>query len=142
MSNFTFFHNVFYSICILKSFNSHISVVVCRFFEFGTVSKCCIREWVKTSFWLYFGDQSANPCFPEGYFPIKRAEFHSSFGSVADLRTGGRWFGPRLGQYSSGGLMVVTATRFILLSPLSVASTMVQWESSQWLGKNIVRSNG
>ena len=26
--------------------NSHISVVVCSFFEFGTVSKWCIREWV------------------------------------------------------------------------------------------------
>ena len=31
-----------------KSFNSHISVVVCSFFEFGTVSKWCIREWVKS----------------------------------------------------------------------------------------------
>ena len=123
MSNFTFFHNVFYAICVLKSFNplpddkildrsklkqsaddnfkfhensrnlskrventvgkgeiagyeqfllfpqcfqnagfpeaskgvivwewvnSHISVVVCSFFEFGTVSTCmCIREWLK-----------------------------------------------------------------------------------------------
>ena len=47
MSNFTFFHNVFYAICILKSFNSHISVVVNSFFEFGTVSKWCNREWVK-----------------------------------------------------------------------------------------------
>ena len=28
ISNFSFFHNVFYGICILKSFNSHISVVV------------------------------------------------------------------------------------------------------------------
>ena len=36
MSNFTFFHNVFYAICTLKSFNSHISVVVCSFFEFRT----------------------------------------------------------------------------------------------------------
>ena len=44
MSNFTFLH---YVICILKSFNSHISVVVCSFFEFGKVSKWCIREWVK-----------------------------------------------------------------------------------------------
>ena len=49
MSNFTFFHNVFYAILILKSFNSHISVVVCSFFEFGTVSKWCIREWVGVS---------------------------------------------------------------------------------------------
>ena len=47
MSNFTFFHNVFYAISILKSFNSHVSVVVCSFFDFGTVSKWCIKEWVK-----------------------------------------------------------------------------------------------
>ena len=49
MSNFTIFHNVFYAICILKSFNSRISVVVCSFFEFGTVSKWYIREMVKSS---------------------------------------------------------------------------------------------
>ena len=47
MSNFTVFHNVFYVICILKSFNSHISFLVYSFYEFGTVSKWCIREWVK-----------------------------------------------------------------------------------------------
>ena len=41
------FNNVFYAICILNSFYSHISVVVCSFFEFGTVSKWCINEWVK-----------------------------------------------------------------------------------------------
>ena len=59
MSNFTFFHNVFYVICILKSFNNHISVVVCSFFEFETVSKCCIREWVKMSSAICFNlDQS------------------------------------------------------------------------------------
>ena len=32
--------------------------------------------------------------------------------------------------------------QFIPLSPLSVVSTMVMWESSQWLGKNIVQSTG
>ena len=32
------------------------------------------------------------------------------------------------------------ATGFIPLSPLSVVSTMVMWECSQWFGKNIVRS--
>ena len=37
MSNFIFFHNVFYAICILKSFNIHISGVVCSFFEFETM---------------------------------------------------------------------------------------------------------
>ena len=44
--NFTFFLNVFYAIYILISYNSHISVVVCSFFEFGTVSKwnTCVRE--------------------------------------------------------------------------------------------------
>ena len=48
VSNFTFFHIVFYAICILKPFNSHISVGICSFFKFGTVSKWCIREWVKS----------------------------------------------------------------------------------------------
>ena len=47
MSKFTFFHSVIYAICILKSFNNHISVVICSLFEFGTVSKWCFREWVK-----------------------------------------------------------------------------------------------
>ena len=46
MSNFTFFHNDFYAICILKILNSHIPVVVCCFFEFGTVSNWCTRESV------------------------------------------------------------------------------------------------
>ena len=46
MSNFTFFRTVFHAICILKFFNSQISVVICSFFEYGIVSKMCIREWV------------------------------------------------------------------------------------------------
>ena len=33
---------------ILKSLNSHISVVLCSLFEFGSVSKWCITECVKT----------------------------------------------------------------------------------------------
>ena len=33
------------------------------------------------------------------------AECHSSVGSVADLRTGGGWFNPRVSQYSFQGLM-------------------------------------
>ena len=32
---FHLFHDVFYAICILKSFNSHILVVIFSFFEFG-----------------------------------------------------------------------------------------------------------
>ena len=47
MSNFTFFLNVFNAICILKSLNSHVSVVVCSVFEFGMISKWYIREWIK-----------------------------------------------------------------------------------------------
>ena len=70
------------------------------------------------------------------------AEPHGSVGRVADLRTGGCWFDPQHGQYSLQGLMIVIATRFIPLSPLSFVSTMVLWESSQWLGNNIVRSTG
>ena len=74
--------------------------------------------------------------------PLPPAEPHSSVGSVADLRRGGRWFDPRLGQYSFQGLMIVIATGIIPLSLLHVVSTMVMWENSQWLGKNIIRSTG
>ena len=70
------------------------------------------------------------------------AKPHSSVSSIADLRTGGRWFDPRLGQYSFRGLMKGIATGFIPLSLLSIDWTMVMWESSQWLGKNIVMGNG
>ena len=38
--------------------------------------------------------------------------------------------------------LIVIATGLIPLSPLSIVSTMVMWESSQWLGKNIVQSTG
>ena len=50
------------------------------------------------------------------------AETHSSVGSVANLRTGGRRFDPRLGQYSFRRLVIVFATGFIPLSPLSIVS--------------------
>ena len=43
----------FRAICILESFKSKISVAVCSFFQFGTVSKWCIREWVKLKH-IYF----------------------------------------------------------------------------------------
>ena len=64
------------------------------------------------------------------------AEPHSLVGSGADLRTGGRWLDPQLGQYSFRRLTIVIATGLILLSPMSVVSTLVMWESSQWLRKN------
>ena len=67
-------------------------------------------------------------------------EPHSSFDSAQDLRKGGRWFNPWLSQYSCQGLII--ATGFILFSSLSTFSTMVMWEKSQWLGKNIVCSTG
>ena len=47
---FHLFHIFFYAVCILKSFNSHSSVVVCSFFEFGAVSKYCIRERVNLQY--------------------------------------------------------------------------------------------
>ena len=36
--------------------------------------------------------------------------------------------------------MIVIATVFIPLSPLSIVLTMVMWESSHWLEKNTVRN--
>ena len=75
-----------------------------------------------------------DPCFNTGP--------HSSVGSTEDLRTGGCWFDPQHGQCSLCGLMIVIATGFILLSPLSIVSTIVIKESSQWLGKYNVQSTG
>ena len=72
---------------------------------------------------------------------LLRGEPHWSVSSTADL-TGGHWFDPWLCQHSFGRLMIVIATGFIPLSPLSVVSTKVMWESSQWLGKNIVWRTG
>ena len=70
------------------------------------------------------------------------AEPYSSVDGVADLRTGGRWFDLRLGKYSFQGLIMVNATGFVPPSPQSVVLAMVMWESSLWLGKDIVRSTG
>ena len=76
--------------------------------------------------------------------PLKKTqtEPHRSVGSFADLRTGGSWFDPWPSQYSFRGLMIVITIGFIPLSPLSIVSTMVKWESSQWLGKNFMWSTG
>ena len=60
-------------------------------------------------------------CFIPMLFPrlqFERAEL-SSVASGADLRTGGPWFDPRLGQYSFQGLMIFIATGFIPLSPVA-----------------------
>ena len=119
MSNFIFFNNVFYAIFILKSLNSHFSVIACSFFEIGTDSKWCIREWVKN-----FDCQRCEFLGPAFYwfpkalkalFKYKEifAEPHSSVGSGGNLRTGGRWFDPRLDQYFFRGLVIVISTLFL-----------------------------
>ena len=69
------------------------------------------------------------------------AKSHSSVCSVADLRTGGRRFDPRLGQYSFLGFMIFIATGFIP-NRCPFYRQMVMRESSEWLGKDIVRSTG
>ena len=87
-------------------------------------------------------------CFQGTFFPgaskgvivwewVKQSRPSNSVCKVQDLRKGGRWFDPQHGQYSFQGLMIVIATVFIPLSQLSIVSTMVVWESSRWLGKNI-----
>ena len=47
MSNFTFFHNVFYAICILKSFNSPISVVVSGSLNLGRSQNGVLRNGLR-----------------------------------------------------------------------------------------------
>ena len=74
MSNFTFFHNVFYAISILKSFISHISVAACSFFEFGKVSKWCIGERVKWSSDTQISN-SIEPYQPQGLYRFISVHF-------------------------------------------------------------------
>ena len=61
----------------------------------------------------------------------------SSDDSVEDLRTGGGWFK----QYSFQRLMIVTVIG-LFLSHHCLLFFMVMWESSLWLGENVVRSTG
>ena len=61
----------------------------------------------------------------------------SSVGSSQGFRTKGCWF---TFQYSFRWLMIFILIGFIPLSLLSIVSTMVMCESSQWLRKNIVHS--
>ena len=68
-----------------------------------------------------------------------RAESHGSVHSGADLKTGGPWLDPWLSQYSFQGLMIVIATGFILLSPLSSISTIVTWGSTSGLERILCR---
>ena len=75
-------------------------------------------------------------------FQQNRAKPHSSVGIVQALRTGGRRFDPRLGQYVFRGLMIVIETGFIPLSTLSIVSTIIMWKISQRLGRNIVQNTG
>ena len=148
-------------ILILKFFHSHISVV-CSFFEFGMVSKWCISEWVKSicrrqakcgsahgGYFTRTGKHCGNrrkiimltsispihKMIPEGISSCTKPV-------PMNLRTGGRWFDSRLGHCFSGRLMIVIATGFILLSPMTNISTMVICGSSQWLERKTVRSTG
>ena len=63
----------------------------------------------------------SNPLFsPRVIYLFPSNPPHSSVGSLQDLRTGGRWFNPRLGQNSFQGLMIVIATGYIPLSLPSI----------------------
>ena len=46
MSNFTFFHNVFYAILSFKSFNSHILVVIFSLFNLGRSQNGVLGNWL------------------------------------------------------------------------------------------------
>ena len=97
MSNFTFFHNIFYAICILESFNGHILVVICSFFGFRTVSKWCIREWVKLYLSICTGGQQDGKVndinFPETFnHPLWKWHFNSYFRHLNGCILEGKYF--------------------------------------------------
>ena len=63
---------------------------------------------------------------------------HRSVSCVKDFRTGGLLYEPLAGPFSFPGLMTIVVTGFLPQPLLSIVLMMVMWESSQWLGKNIV----
>ena len=60
------------------------------------------------------------------------AKPHSSVGSVADFRTGVRWFDPRLAQYSFRGLMIAICDR------IHFSLTAVRCFDNDYVGKQPV----
>ena len=111
------------------------SVIIFKSIQIEVSSHCPFRSVVKWCITSIIVILISNKVISD-YIPRR------SVGSVANLKTGGHWFDPRPGQYSFRGLMIVIATGFIPLSPPSVVSTMVMWESSQWTAKNIVQNTG
>ena len=122
------------------SFSHHVFKNV--FLIFVKSRHCVIKVTVKLTHTHKNLHQQCQATILTQQLQISSGEPHSSVGIVADLRTGGRWFDPRLGKYSFRRLTIVIATGFNRISLLSVVSTMIRLESSQWLGKNIVQSNG
>ena len=109
MSNFSFSHNVFYSIRYLYP---HLSIFLTLYL-----------------YLLLCGKELTLHQTPK-FYPSP----YSSVDSVEVLRVVGSNL--QHGQYSLRELMTVTATGFIPLSSLSILSTMAMCKSRQWLGKN------
>ena len=97
----------------------------------GVKSRGCVAKELKVDI-----------CYSSISFHSIEAEPHSFVCSISNFRTRGHLFNPWLGQYFFRRLTIFIVTVFIPLSMLSVVSTMAKWESSQWLGKNIVQSTG
>ena len=79
---------------------------------------------------------------PIYYYTNSTTEPQISVGSFTDLRTGGRWFDYRLGQYSFRGLIMVIATGFILSHRCPLFRQWLSGKAASGLKKNIVRSTG
>ena len=115
ISIFSFSHNVFYSFQHKCQFLSHYYFVVCKCLDFGQVQNFVVGKELTEPQWL------------------KRQHRRLENGSL--VRSPARpIFFPRTDDSH--------CDRIHPLSPLSIVSMMVMWESSQWLGKKIVQSTG
>ena len=107
-----------------------IVVYFWRIIRFYALNKVFGKAW----FLIFTLSNYTNNWRLQTYFncriKIAFAEPHSSDSSVADLRTGGRWFDHLFGRYSFRGLMIVIATGFIPLSPLSIISRLCRKAAS------------
>ena len=63
----------------------------------------------------------------------------SPVGSVVDLKTGGHWFDPRLGQYSFRGLMIVIMTDSFLSHCCPLFRQWLCWKAASGLDRILCR---
>ena len=123
--------------CWLPAFSPFPTMFSKGFFKVVESRDCVVKRYNLYAFYVHC-NLSGSP---------QSAEPHSPVGIVADLRTGGRWFDPNiLSEYWWWSLRQDSFPShrgpLFLQWLCGKAGSSLEWESRQWLGKNIVLSAG